>query len=117
MITQPEENLFIVSRTSDYAGEFPPHLDAFSIEIPVVDVRYFKSPEEFKARLGQDWFALGTNHRILPNGHIARDCGTEQVWAMRDVDVWKLSESENECLVISIEHGYKRIEIYDDYRE
>lgn len=114
---------FTISRTSNWDNENPCE-EATPYEVIRVDVRTFKTPEEFDKKLAYregKWLEKGTNHRVI-NGCIARDVGTERCWA---IEVNSLED------LIALYHKYgslvietnmwdretPNIEIYDDYRE
>lgn len=109
---------FKVIRTSEWDNKQPCE-EAVLEKCISIDVRTFKSPEEFKKKLHQDWYAAGTNHRLIDGG-IARDFPDE---------AWFIEIGTLEGLISFIDkYGevivgrdpdsklYK-IEIYDDYRE
>lgn len=114
---------FTITRTSTY-GNNKPCEEAMPYEVTYVDMRAFKTPEEFDEKFGLragKWLETGTNHRKI-NGYIARDIGTEKCWA---IEINSLEDLMALChkygdLVIETNMWDKEtpnIEIYDDYRE
>lgn len=114
---------FAISRTS-IGGDSKPCKEAKPCKIKYVDQRTCKTPEEFDARLARfegKWLENGTNHRII-NGHIARDIGTKDCWAIELNSLEDLMALYHKYGKLIIEANWydgetPNIEIYDDYRE
>lgn len=96
------------------------------IQLTRVDVRSFKSPEEYNKRIGKvygKWESEGTNHRVLPNGNIARDIGVEDCYGIEInslEELMRFKDEVNQEIIISesyIDKITPSIEIYDCYRE
>lgn len=114
---------FVISRTSSWGNEKPCE-EATPYEIADIDIRNFKTPEEFDKEVGfrvGKWYDKGTNHRII-DGHIARDISTIKCWAIEINSLEDLLALHRKYgqLVIQTSMWNKEtpeIEIYDDYRE
>ena len=113
--------LFEIKTTSGKKPE-----NCIPIQLTRVDVRTFKSPEEYNERLGRTygkWEHEGTNHRILPNGNIARDIGIMDCYGIEInslEELMKFKDEVNQEIIIGesyIDKVTPSIEIYDDYRE
>lgn len=113
--------LFEITRTSTYDEK--PCKNSFPIEIASVDVRTLFSFEDYERRFGESFLDMGSNHRILENGHIARDMDAVKRWGLEIStleDLMKFQEEVGEELIITtsyVDHKTPRIDIYDDYRE
>ncbi len=116
--------LFEVSRTSCRSGECP-YEKCIPIKLIRVDERTYKSFEEYNILHGKNgnWTDFGTNHRILENGHIARDIGVEDAYGIEINSLEELIKFYNDVkseVVIRIswiDNSTPCLEIYDDYRE
>lgn len=111
---------FKVERTSIWNGEKPCE-EAYEGEIQCVDVRNFKTFEEFEEKFGKSFLDFGTNHRITKYG-IARDTRYKKCWYV-DIDTIEdlllFKEKYGEIIIGTAYEDNKTpmIEIYDDYRE
>lgn len=105
-----------------------PYEKCFEMTLTYVDERAFKSPEEFdktvKGYFGQKkWFEKGKNHRILENGHIARDLRDVKTWGIELNTLEELMEFQknvNNEVILGTSFEDKKtpcLEIYNDYRE
>ena len=114
--------IFQVTRSSSWS-ERKPLEKAFPIKLKRVDERCITSVEEYDNRFQDKWLENGTNHRILENGHIARDVGEVDCWGI-EIDtleeLLQFHKEVNEDLILSQSYLDKEtysLEIYDDYRE
>ena len=114
--------LFEITKTSLW-GEDKPIDNCFPIKLTRVDTRHFSSFEEYDKNNKTKWTDEGTNHRVLPNGYIARDMGEKDAWGININsmnDLVMLMKEVKEELVLGtswIDNTTPRIEIYDTWRE
>jgi len=111
---------FEVTRTSLWDRDIAPCKGATQEDCIRVDLRTFKTPEEYQKRLGQDWFADGTNHRKVYGG-IARDF-PDKAWFVTIDTLEELMKFYKKHGNLVIEPSWRgtsetKIEIYDGYRE
>ena len=118
--------LFQIERTSLWDEEKQPCDGCSPITLTEVDVRMFRTPEEYDERLAEyygKWLNTGTNHRINKDGHIARDLGPVKRWGVEINSIEELialKERVGHELILTTSNTDKvtpSIEIYDDYRE
>lgn len=107
---------FKIFKTTDYSGheDNPPAPQARWESRMVVDVRTC-TEEHHDARFNPKWRDHGTNHRVLPNGNIARDMRWEKTWVIEISTLEELlaiTDTEGQVIVKRGE-----IEVYDGYRE
>jgi hypothetical protein len=116
-VVRPEQNLYLISRTSAYS-EDKPCPDAFKILVINTDTRSCDDPKKIPANKGTDgdWYTRGTNHRI-EGGKIKRDLGYATEWAVNVIDLPAFIEEYGTCVISKNNDGFCAIEIYDDYRE
>ncbi len=114
---------FTITRTSIWDDKKPCE-EAMPYEVTYIDMRTFKTPEEFDNKLGSrqgKWLENGTNHRKI-DGYIARDLGTTKCWAIEInslEDLMALYHKYGELVIATNTRDKEtpNIEIYDDYRE
>jgi hypothetical protein len=80
-LAKPNKNTYVCKRAS--GCEEKPCDEAFKIVVMYVDQRTWDDPSKITdASTKEDWFARGSNHRIV-NGCITRDLYPEEVWAVK----------------------------------
>lgn len=115
---------FVITRTSTKWDDdiAKPHSQARTVEAIPVDYRTFKSLEEIRAKLGDDFFNYGSNHRE-EKGMVARDLDEETIWIITintlDELLNLIEDVEEEIVIQKAEYReyHLEIEIYDGYRE
>lgn len=107
------EQAYLVFRTS---GEDVNVDEAREMMTPCVDCRIVDDPA--KLNMCNDWYSIGTNHRIV-NGRICRDMTPELRWVADVPDIRAFIAKYGRCVVHQPSTGsdFFEIEIYDDYRE
>lgn len=114
--------LFEVRRTSLW-NDKSPYEKCIPIQLTRVDERNFKSFEEYDNKFSDKWKDVGSNHRILPNGNIARDLQIENCFGIEINSLEELMQFYREVnseIVIReswVDNTTPCLEIYDDYRE
>jgi hypothetical protein len=112
---------FMVIRTSTLSEDGPPCPEAYQKDYTRIDERTFKSFDEYKNRLKEDFLADGTNHRILPNGYIARDFADKewfiQLNNLSDLLLFQAKYGDIILTQSMWNSEIMEIEIYDGYRE
>lgn len=122
---------FIITRTSD-CGLDPGPAPCEGCERGTYDywdVRTFKSPEEYNAKLGSRelWHERGSDHQIVrgPRGGalgIKRNMGPRPAWFLDISSLDQLMDLYAKHGALVIKTAYRsdslpELEIYDDYRE
>lgn len=115
---------FVVSRASCWDDE-KPCVEAKRMEITELDIRRFRSPDEFDKIRGHregSWLSGGKNHCITKDGHIQRELGPKEVWYVEIETLEELVEFKNRHGQIIIldcvdNPSETEIAIYDGYRE
>lgn len=116
-IDQPEPNIFIVSRTSEWDKNKSPCDEAFKAKIKNIDIRNAKSPCELNDEYTREnWYNQGSDHRVI-DGNIARDMGYNARWVIEVNDVMEFVRKYGQIVINHDFWGFPHIEIYDDYRE
>jgi len=114
-IVTPEDNLFLVERTSILGWDVSPCDEAFSVEVINVDRRILRGDYTNYIWYKQ-WYDKGTNHREWERG-ICRDLGTKLKWAVRIDNIMEFVKKYGQCVIEIDLNGFNTIEIYDGYRE
>lgn len=114
---------FIVSRASVWDGSQPCE-EAYIDFITNVDERCVSDPSKLEGIDKNNWYNKGKNHRILPNGNIARDNvnGEAKVWCINITTLEELIEFKKKYGSIIVQtcyenDDYDEIKIYDYYVE
>ena len=109
---------FKIFKTTDYSGheDHPPAPQARWESRVRVDERTCSSEEVFNSKFQHiRWRDEGTNHRVLPNGNIARDMGYAHTWVIEISTLEELLAITDAEGQIVLKRG--EVEIYDSYRE
>jgi hypothetical protein len=123
---------FLLTRTSKWEIETLSDLDLKQEDIEYfniiektydyIDKRGFKTPEEYNAKLRDNWFDKGTDHKITKYG-IQRVFKDQEKGFFIEVnsleDLIRLFEHYGKIIINNnyYNENIKNIEIYDDYRE
>ncbi len=122
---------FIIRRTSLYDDGVSPYPGAIQEQVPRYDIRTC-TEEHFNQYIAGivgrmttprlKWRDFGTEHTVLPNGHIKRRMPKDEtVWTIELNSLEELISLEKEVGKLVISHdayiNMHSIEIYDTYRE
>ncbi len=119
---------FAIRKTSHWGNGEMPYKTAVQEYVPQYDVRtcteeyYNNNMPRMRGRETeprQKWRDTGTEHTVLPNGHISRRMPQDRlIWTIEIESLEQLMALQNEVgsLVISYDN-MPSIEIYDTYRE
>lgn len=110
---------FLVTRTSDWLGK--PCEEAYKAEYARLDIRRFKTPEEYNRKFKDKWEERGNNHRINERGLIQREF-TDNDWFIDINTLDELLKFKDKYGSIVIEDSFENksitsLEIYDSHRE
>lgn len=105
---------FKIFRTSYY--EDKPCEEAYEKITPQYGISTFNSFEAYDKRFGEgSWLAIGTEHKVLPNGRIQRRLGDQLEWYVTIDTLEELIKFIQKYGKLVINEDF--IEIYDYYRE
>ena len=104
---------FQVTRASSWKPEDKPYDKCIPIKVMQVETRRCRTAEEFNNCYGLregEWYSVGSNHRLSPEGYITRD--------IKEVDRWGIEINSFEELIAfkeEIKHDLVLTTSYEDY--
>ena len=117
---------FQVTRASSWKPEDKPYDKCIPIKVMQVETRRCRSAEEFNNFYGLregEWYSVGSNHRLTPEGYITRDIKEIDRWGIEinsfeELMAFKAEVKHDLVLTTSYEDYFTpMIIIYDDYIE